>query len=134
MSVFWQSNVILRFISIKWPINNYVNRILPFFDPPPWTVFISWAWTKNKHFWPLPPHLVHVAVEWPIMKKKIYQWQRKVSPKMGLYGFLAMLDRLPAWNEDMYHLSTVTIRSSGVRPSAMLTNRSGCAKKSLKKD
>ena len=37
---------------------NYVNRILPVFDPPPppaWTVFIPRAWTKADNFWPLPP-------------------------------------------------------------------------------
>ena len=49
----------------KGAFNYYVDRILPFFDPPPpaWTVFMPWAWTKTDIFW--PPHLVHVVIEWP---------------------------------------------------------------------
>ena len=41
----------------KGSFNNYVNTILPFFDPPPseWVVFTSWAWTKTDIFWPPPP-------------------------------------------------------------------------------
>ena len=44
-------------ISIVVLQNNYVDRILPFFDPPPpaWTVFIPWAWAKTDIFWPPPP-------------------------------------------------------------------------------
>ena len=45
--------------------NNYVDMILPFFDPPP-------VWTypergqKQTFFDPLPPpHLVHVVIKWP---------------------------------------------------------------------
>ena len=36
-----------------------------FLTPPEWTVFIPWAWTKIDIFYPLPPHLVHVVIEWP---------------------------------------------------------------------
>ena len=36
--------------------NNYVDRILPFFDTHPlWTIFIPWAWIKTDIFWPHPP-------------------------------------------------------------------------------
>ena len=39
-----------------------------FLTPPLlWTVFIPWAWTKTEIFWPLPPHLVHVVIEWPLI-------------------------------------------------------------------
>ena len=35
----------------------YVDRILPFFDPPllAWTGFLPWAWTLIDNFWPPPP-------------------------------------------------------------------------------
>ena len=41
----------------KGAFNNYVDRILPFFDtsPPARTVFIPWAWTKTDTFWTPPP-------------------------------------------------------------------------------
>ena len=31
-----------------------------------WTVFVPRAWTKTDIFDPLPPHLVHVVIEWPL--------------------------------------------------------------------
>ena len=37
---------------------------------PTWTVFIPWAWTKTDIFDPLPPHLVHVVIEWSLMHFK----------------------------------------------------------------
>ena len=43
---------------LRVSFNNYVDSILPFFDPPPtpvWTVFIPWAWTKTDIFWHPPP-------------------------------------------------------------------------------
>ena len=42
-----------------------------FFSPPPpaWTVFIPLAWTKTDILDPLPPHLVHVVIEWPLSRK-----------------------------------------------------------------
>ena len=46
--------------------------------PPPWTVFIPWAW-KNKHFltpYGLPPHLVHVVIECPF-EPKMFFFSRK---------------------------------------------------------
>ena len=53
----------------KGAFNNYVDRILSFFDPHhALTVFIPWARTKIDIFWPLPPHLVHVVIEWPLTK------------------------------------------------------------------
>ena len=51
----------------KGSFKNYVDRILPFFDPPAWTVFIPWLWTKTNIFDPLPSRLVHIVIEWPLM-------------------------------------------------------------------
>ena len=36
--------------------------------PPPWTIFIHWAWTKQTFLTTSPhlPHLVHVVIEWPL--------------------------------------------------------------------
>ena len=54
---------------IDWgAFKNYVDRILPLFDPTAWTVFIPYAWTKTDIFRPPPPHLVHVVIEWPLAK------------------------------------------------------------------
>ena len=50
----------------KGSFNNYVDRILPFFGPPPCVdcfYIISVAL-----FDPLPSHLVHVVIEWPLTK------------------------------------------------------------------
>ena len=49
--------------------NNYVDRILPFFDPnPPPCVdsFYTLSGDKNRHFLTPPPHLVHVVIECPL--------------------------------------------------------------------
>ena len=54
----------------KGSFNNYVDRILPFFDPV-WTVFTPWAWTKTDIFNPLPPYLVHVVIEWPQIQNEV---------------------------------------------------------------
>ena len=65
-------------LSCKGAFNNYVDRILPVFDPPnpAWTVFIPWAWTKTDIFWPPPlPHLVHVVIECPLKLSKFTKWQ-----------------------------------------------------------
>ena len=43
---------------IKGSFNKYVDRILPFFDPPPLPyvdTFYTLSVDKNRHFWPLPP-------------------------------------------------------------------------------
>ena len=48
----------------KGSFNNYVDRILPFSDPPPspaCTVFMPWALTKKKIFFD-----PHVVIEWPL--------------------------------------------------------------------
>ena len=47
--------------------NNYVDRILPFFYPPPPCVdsFYTLSVDKNRHFLTPPPHLVHIVIEWP---------------------------------------------------------------------
>ena len=38
-----------------------MDRILPFFDPPPL------RGQKQTFFDPLPPHFVHVVIEWPLI-------------------------------------------------------------------
>ena len=51
----------------KGSFNNYMDRILPFFDLSPCVdIFYALSVDKNRHFfYPLPPHLVHVVIEWP---------------------------------------------------------------------
>ena len=63
MSLIYHTSLFI--ITYKGAFNNYVDRILPFFDPSPWTVFIPRAWTKTDILWPPPPHLVHVVIECP---------------------------------------------------------------------
>ena len=66
--------------------------------PLAWTVFISWAWTKLTFFDPLPPHLLHVVIEWPHMVKvaNTYEYQmnilipneyRKLCNRLHVYCF-----------------------------------------------
>jgi hypothetical protein len=45
---------------LAWSFNNYVDRILAFFDPhpPARTVFINLSVDKNKHFLTPSPHLI----------------------------------------------------------------------------
>ena len=43
----------------KGAFNNYVDRILPFFDPPP-SLRGQFLYPERGHFDPLPPYLVHV--------------------------------------------------------------------------
>ena len=46
-----------------------MDRILPFFDPPPtWTVLYPKRGQTQTFFDPLPPHLVHVVVECPLIR------------------------------------------------------------------
>ena len=56
----------------KGSFNNYVDRILPFFDPPPCVdSFYTLSVGKNRHFLtPSPPHLVHVVIECPLRQGK----------------------------------------------------------------
>jgi hypothetical protein len=54
--------------------NNYVDRILPFFDPPtPLRGQFSYPERRQKQtfFDPLPPHLVHVVIEWPLVPTQV---------------------------------------------------------------
>ena len=55
--------------------NNYVDRMLPFFDPfppPAWTVFIPSVWAKTDIFDPSPLFFVHVVIEWHKAKSGYY--------------------------------------------------------------
>lgn len=65
---------------------------------------------------------------WNSPNSGMFQWHRKTSPMMGLYGFLATELFRPAWYADKYHLTTCTILSRGSLKSAMRINRSGWAK------
>ena len=49
----------------KGPFNNYVDRILLFFDPPPLRgqFLHPGSGQKQTFFDPLPPQLVHVVIE-----------------------------------------------------------------------
>ena len=49
-----------------------------------------------------------------------FQKHENVSPKIGLYGFLAISLFLPAWNADKYHRTNCTILSLGVSISGIL--------------
>ena len=52
----------------KGAFNNYVDRILPLFDPlsPCVDSFYTLSVDKNRHFLtPFPPHLVHIVIECP---------------------------------------------------------------------
>ena len=47
---------IMAAVWVKGAFNNYVDRILSFFDPPPcMDSFITWAWAKTEFFDPFPP-------------------------------------------------------------------------------
>ena len=64
--------LLARIIS-KGAFNNYVERILSFFDPPPPCVnsFYTLSVDKNRHFLtPSPRHLVHVIIECPLRNFK----------------------------------------------------------------
>ena len=56
----------------KGAFNNYVDRILPFIAPPPARPALRGQFLypergeKQTFFDPLPPHLVHVVIEWPL--------------------------------------------------------------------
>ena len=56
-------------ISYKGAFNNYVDRILPFFDPFPLSGQFLYPerGQKQTFFGPLTPHLVNVVIEWPLM-------------------------------------------------------------------
>ena len=57
----------------KGAFNNYVEKILALFDPPPCAdSFYIVSVDKNRHFLtPSPPHLVHVVIEWPQRLKNV---------------------------------------------------------------
>ena len=63
-----ESNFELRVT--KRSFNNYVDRILQFFAPPPLRgQFLHPVRGQNQTFFDLiPPHLVHVVIEWPLKK------------------------------------------------------------------
>ena len=66
---------------------NYVDRILPFFAPPPCVdSFNTLSVDKNRHFLtpsPPPPHLVHVVIECPLLKNLFLMWTSKVMMSRG---------------------------------------------------
>ena len=50
-----------------WAFNNYVDRILPFFDPRPLCgQFLYPERGQKQTFFDPPPHLVHVVIECPL--------------------------------------------------------------------
>ena len=57
------------FTVTSWfPENGRVKPYSKYSALPAWTVFIPWAWTKTDIFDPLPPHLFHVVIEWPLIE------------------------------------------------------------------
>ena len=59
----------------KGALNNYVDRILTFFAPPPlgaptWTIFIHWACSNTDIFWPPPPSSCP-RIYWMVTKRKL---------------------------------------------------------------
>ena len=69
--------------------NNYVDRILPFFNPTPLSGQFLYheRGQKQTFFYSLPPHLVHVVIEWLPGKntncKQTKAGKRKRSGKKG---------------------------------------------------
>ena len=48
--------------------STYLDSILPFFYPHPCVdSFYTLSMDKNRHFWPPPPHLVHVVIKWHLL-------------------------------------------------------------------
>ena len=68
-------DIVVSKILAKGAFNNYVDRTLPLFDPPPLRgQFLYPEREQNKTFFgPLPPHLVHVVIKWPLIVVQIYQ-------------------------------------------------------------
>ena len=60
----------ILFGEAKGAFNNYVDRILPFFDPPSLRGQFLYPkhGQKQTFFDPLFPHLVHVVIEWTLVK------------------------------------------------------------------
>ena len=91
----------------KGAFNNYVDRILPFFDLPPlaWTVFIPWAWTKTDFFDPLPssscprsywmPPNVGSSRKWKLSKKRgrlsSFVWSKFTNLAVGPWNYRILL-------------------------------------------
>ena len=67
---FWRKLVQYYLKISGWPlgvIQQLRGQLLAIFPPPSaWTVLIPLAWTKTNIFDPLPPHFVHVVIEWPL--------------------------------------------------------------------
>ena len=62
-----------------------MDIILPLFDPPPSWVdrFYTLSMDKNIYFLtPSPTHLVHVLIEWPLMRHQ--RLGKSVRPKFGI--------------------------------------------------
>ena len=69
VNVLFGMGTIIFSIRVHSTFNNYVDRILPFSDPP--TSFMDSFYTlsvdKNRHFLtPFPPHVFHVVIECPL--------------------------------------------------------------------
>ena len=57
---------------IRWHSTTTWTEICHFLAPPPaWTVFIPYRATKTDIFDPLPPHLVHVVIECPLIRPSL---------------------------------------------------------------
>ena len=74
-------NWILNFdivLHSKWSFNSYLDRIFAIFWPPPPPTAPPWldsgGWTKTDIFDPLPPHLVHRVIEWPLTLFCLLYW------------------------------------------------------------
>ena len=70
-----------------------MDRILPFFDPPLRGQFLYLErGQKHTFFDPLPPHLVHVVIKWPLIptirKDRIYL---RVSPNVVMMFVVNMV-------------------------------------------
>ena len=56
---------------VKGSFNNYVAKILPFFDHLPTYLYYTWTFktmsvVKNRYFWTTyPPQFIHVVIERP---------------------------------------------------------------------
>ena len=60
-------------MTAKGSFNNYVDRILPFFltpSPLRGKFLHPDRGQKQTFFDPLPPHLVHVVIEWPLSNNR----------------------------------------------------------------
>ena len=74
-----------------------------------WTVFIPWDHgEKNRNFWPPPPHLVLVVIEWPLTELPLHKGRENWLPNEAIFATVSdralifptpLLSQLQGWPE-----------------------------------